>query len=185
MNAMQAHLAKNQLEEAGIRCVLADEVMVSMYWHLSNAMGGIKLQVAEEDLERAAGVLDALEQKRRDGDADDDQSAASERQAQAADDEPLAESKVGDPDDEEEPRLNEREQNVERAYRATLVGFMLLPVQFYATWLLLSVWQADDPIRPALRRKLRWAIALNIPLVLLATVVVLVVMRFHLDEMVG
>ena len=42
-NAMEARLYQQQLEAVGIRCVIADEHAVSMFWHLSGAIGGIKL----------------------------------------------------------------------------------------------------------------------------------------------
>lgn len=43
-----AHLAKNALDEAGIQATVADASLVSMDWLLSNAIGGIKVQVWDE-----------------------------------------------------------------------------------------------------------------------------------------
>ena len=43
----EAHLAKGLLEANGLAAFLADELTVGVAWHLSNAVGGIKLQVAE------------------------------------------------------------------------------------------------------------------------------------------
>lgn len=175
-NAMQAHLAKNHLEAAGIHSVLPDEHSVSNLWHLSGAIGGIKLQVAESDLERAEAVLDALENHRSDAasvsvdvDADDDD----------AEDEPKPEQKPPDKEDaeDEESKLNPREQNAERAYPAALIGMVFPPLQFYATWLLLSVWQEDTPLRPAVQRQPKWAILFNLPLVLVAFGLVAIYLR--------
>jgi hypothetical protein len=56
--AAKAELARNVLEAAGIPAVLADAEIVAMDWLISNAVGGIKVQVREEDAERAAAVLD-------------------------------------------------------------------------------------------------------------------------------
>ncbi len=56
--AGQAHIAKNALEAVGIKSVLADEQTVAMDWLLSNAIGGIKVQVLEEDAERAVAALE-------------------------------------------------------------------------------------------------------------------------------
>ncbi|WP_425617042.1 DUF2007 domain-containing protein [Anatilimnocola sp. NA78] len=176
-NAMQAHLVKNQLEAAGIRCVLADEYATTMVWHLTNAIGGIKLQVAEEDFERAAEALDAVEQQLQHGDEEDAPATATHARDEDADDQAAAEPKPGTDEDDSEPTLNAREQDAERAYRAALFGFMFPPLQFYATWLLLSVWQADDPIRPAVRRKLYWAIGFNVPMFFLAAAATLIWLR--------
>jgi hypothetical protein len=54
----QALLAKGKLEWAGIECWLADGNLVRMDWLLSNAIGGIRLQVRQPDLESARAVLD-------------------------------------------------------------------------------------------------------------------------------
>jgi hypothetical protein len=53
----EALLAKGKLESAGIECVLADGNLVRMDWLLSNAIGGIRLQVHEQELESARAVL--------------------------------------------------------------------------------------------------------------------------------
>ena len=53
----EALLAKGKLESAGIHSVLADGNLVRMDWLLSNAIGGIRLQVEPQDLESARAVL--------------------------------------------------------------------------------------------------------------------------------
>jgi hypothetical protein len=53
----EAHALRMRLEEAGIRVFLADEFTVTMDWLLSNAIGGIKVQVSEHDLERVREIL--------------------------------------------------------------------------------------------------------------------------------
>ena len=54
----EALLAKGKLESAGIACVLADGNLVRMDWLLSNAVGGIRLQVHQQDAESARALLD-------------------------------------------------------------------------------------------------------------------------------
>lgn len=54
---MDAHMAKGQLQEAGIQCWLKDENSVTINPFLTNALGGIKLMVAEEDIEAAEEIL--------------------------------------------------------------------------------------------------------------------------------
>lgn len=179
-NAMQATLAKNYLEAAGIRCSLADEYSVSNLWHLSNAIGGIKLQVAEEDLERASDLLDEVENQHR---SQSEPTSETEPPVDEIAKEPAQpEPKPGVDDEDDEPPLNVREENAERAYRAVLVGYMIIPLQLYATWVLLDVWQSDLPIRPTVRRKLYWAIALHIPMVLVALLVIYFISRGMMDS---
>jgi len=54
----EALLAKGMLESAGIKCILADGNLVRMDWLLSNAIGGIRLQVDHQELEAARAILD-------------------------------------------------------------------------------------------------------------------------------
>lgn len=68
-NYITAHIVKAHLEAEGIRCYLKDENTIVMQWVWSNALGGIKLQVAQEDKEQAETLL-----------ADTEQAAAQERE---------------------------------------------------------------------------------------------------------
>jgi len=54
----EALLAKGKLELAGIECLLADGNLVRMDSLLSNAIGSIRLQVRQQDLESARALLD-------------------------------------------------------------------------------------------------------------------------------
>lgn len=54
----EALLAKGSLESAGIETFLLDDNVVRLDWFWSNLMGGIKLQVNQEDAEAANGILD-------------------------------------------------------------------------------------------------------------------------------
>ncbi len=53
----EALMARSVLESAGISCFLRDENTIRMEWLWSNLMGGIRLQVAEADVEAAEAVL--------------------------------------------------------------------------------------------------------------------------------
>jgi XTP/dITP diphosphohydrolase len=52
-----AQIALSKLESAGITCELADDEMVRMDWFYSNLIGGIRLQVAEDEVEEALTLL--------------------------------------------------------------------------------------------------------------------------------
>lgn len=53
----EAFVARAVLEQAGIECFLRDENTVRMDWTLSNAIGGMRLQVATKDEAAADEVL--------------------------------------------------------------------------------------------------------------------------------
>ena len=52
-----AFVEKSVLEDAGIECFLQDDNVVRMDWLWSNAMGGIKLVVRQNDAEEAEKLL--------------------------------------------------------------------------------------------------------------------------------
>ena len=64
-NYIDANLLLGQLESEGIRCWLKGENTVTIDPILSNAIGGIKLMVLEEDMEKAIELYKLIEQKRR------------------------------------------------------------------------------------------------------------------------
>jgi len=56
-NYIPAHIALGRLKEEYINCYLQDEYSVTIDPFLSNAIGGIKLMVAETQAERAREIL--------------------------------------------------------------------------------------------------------------------------------
>ena len=56
-NYIHAHIALGRLKEEYINCYLQDEYSVTIDPFLSNAIGGIKLMVAEAQAERAKDIL--------------------------------------------------------------------------------------------------------------------------------
>ncbi len=57
---IEASIVRSHLEAEGIRAFVADEATVGMAWHLGTAVGGVKVQLAEDDVERAVCVIEAL-----------------------------------------------------------------------------------------------------------------------------
>lgn len=52
-----AYLAASMLEGNGVPATVRDAEMVSLNWTFSNAIGGVKVDVADEDLEQARELL--------------------------------------------------------------------------------------------------------------------------------
>lgn len=55
----EAHLFRLRLEAADIPAYVADEHFVQMYWLYSNVIGGVRVQIADEDVEPAREFLAA------------------------------------------------------------------------------------------------------------------------------
>ena len=53
-----AFLAKSKLEGSGIEAFIPDENLASLNWLYTGAMGGVRLEVSEEDKDRAIEILD-------------------------------------------------------------------------------------------------------------------------------
>jgi len=53
----EALVAKSKLDSDGVLCFLADFEIVRLDWFWSNAVGGVKVQVADDDAEHALALL--------------------------------------------------------------------------------------------------------------------------------
>lgn len=53
----EAHVARALLESEGIPAFLGSEHIVAVWWPMSCAFGGVRLQVRREDVEQARAVL--------------------------------------------------------------------------------------------------------------------------------
>src|SRR5262245_59303675 len=105
-NLVAADMAKNMLIARGIDAVIEDAETAAMFWHLSNAIGGIKLRARTEDAERARDALDGFDGVRPI--AEDDAIAATPATAKQ-----LAAQEVPEPFDEETPT----DKTLDRAFR--------------------------------------------------------------------
>ena len=61
-NYIPAHIALGRLKEEFINCYLQDEYSVTIDPFLSNAIGGIKLMVAETQADRALEILNSSQE---------------------------------------------------------------------------------------------------------------------------
>lgn len=53
----EAQIARALLDSEGIDAFIADEQTINMQWLYSDALGGVRLQVAQEDVMRAQRIL--------------------------------------------------------------------------------------------------------------------------------
>jgi hypothetical protein len=64
-NYIEANIVMGRLEEEGIECWLQDENMVTTAPFLGNAVGGIKLMVAEKDFARTIELLKEFDKEKK------------------------------------------------------------------------------------------------------------------------
>lgn len=173
--AGQAHVARNALEAAGIKSVITDEAVVSMDWFLSNAVGGIKVQVLEEDAERA---LAALNQALGEEEPLDDEAMAAEAEAAGReDDEDAAPTAPSEPQHltkpwdakppepvaapappEKEGAPSERDEYARRFFFTAFFSLALWPLWFYAVYLLFNAAFGEGPISSRAKRRLGFGV---------------------------
>lgn len=137
-NSLEANLAKNALEAKGIRCALNDEGMVNMAWHMSNAVGGIKLLVNESDIFSARTIL-------RDRDLFPEERAVERSTLEE------------EMDPQEELHLW-----VDRVFRAAIIGVAAFPIQFYVSAILYCIYHSPVKPQQGYRAKLGLAILINL-----------------------
>jgi len=162
--AGQAHIAKNALEAAGIKSVLADEQTVAMDWLLSNAIGGIKVQVLEEDAERAVSALEESLGSDEPVDEETMTAEAEDAEKEGIDEppEPIAPpsdalpSPTG-PDTEEGAagKPSERDEYARRFLLAAFFGLVVPLLWFYAIYLFLNAAFGEGTLSPANRNRVR------------------------------
>jgi len=60
IGAWEAHLARAKLESEGIYSLVLDDQTASINWIYSSSLAGVRLQVREEDSERALHLLEEI-----------------------------------------------------------------------------------------------------------------------------
>jgi Putative prokaryotic signal transducing protein len=130
----EAVVARGALEQEGIETFLANEHLVTIAWHFSQATGGVRLSVPAHDAERARKIL----------------AAGASMLA------PVPEERPADTDgaDEEDTRLGPADALIERAWKSSLVGFLAVPPVFHlwALWLLRRAYREGGPRTPRARK---------------------------------
>jgi hypothetical protein len=159
-----ASLAKNCLEDAGIPAFLADVETVSTAWQLSNALGGIKLQVIGPDAARASGLLQEQLHHSTSEDTELAQEAVATKPVLGDSDDDLP---LEDEEDEPEPEPTNREKSAERAFRGAVYGLLFFPLEFYASYLLLLILFSSEALAGRARRRAYIAAAINTPYMLI------------------
>lgn len=153
----KARLAQNALEAAGIKAAVADETTVAMDWLLGAAVGWVKVQVLEEDADRAVAVLEeAL------GPSDPVDAKALAAEAEAAEPEEGSEPPPApvQRDDEAEPPPSERDEYARRFFLAAIFGLAVPLLWFYAVYLFLNAAFGEGPLSERGRGKLRIGVLL-------------------------
>jgi hypothetical protein len=142
----EAGIAQGILESAGIESLLDNEATVGMLWHMSNAVGGLRVRVKRSELESARMLLskEALDARL----LLEDGTGASAPTREKDDDEPM-ETPV--------------EAMVRRALVASLLGFFV-PIVFHlwSLTLLLQVPFAKGRLAGRYRRRFVAALALTL-----------------------
>jgi len=145
---VEADLVRNALAEEGIESYLEGEWTAGMLWHLSNAIGGVKLQVAAADVARAKAILTEIEPEGK----------------LPADDEEAP------PTEEEVSPTSRGDATAARAWRAAVIGLFVCPpfLQVYSLFVLTSLAWAGLPLSDRGKRSFYLALAIDVVVVAVA-----------------
>ncbi|MBW4563207.1 MAG: DUF2007 domain-containing protein [Mojavia pulchra JT2-VF2] len=150
-NSIEANLAKQLLDAEGIRSYLANESTVDLAWHLTVAVGWIKLQVHESDAALAKSILES-------GNLDN--------QPVSEADESTAEQLFLQEDEDNIVKVSSADKTADRAFRSAVIGLILifLPFQLYSLWLLVRLLVSR---RRRISQNRRWKVIVGLLLNLL------------------
>ncbi len=141
-DSVSASLVMNRLNHAGLPAVVSREHMVTWFWYLSNAVGGIGVLVNSKDAEAARCLIEQHEHLTTADAAAAE--AGSEGETETA---TGSSAESGQEPLDDEPLPTERERNAERAARGAVLGIVFLPLQLYAIYLLLfRVFASDEDL---------------------------------------
>ncbi len=145
-NSVEASLTQEILKTQGIESWFQDDATVNLAWHLTIAVGGIKLFVREQDEQLARTILDEY------------QASLNEETSQNND---LTPEVV----EESHLELTSTDKILRRALRVAVVGLIFLPLQLYSLWLLLTLFWKGLP--KTQRQRLTFIITLGLDLAVL------------------
>lgn len=144
----EAKLAKNRLEFAGIHAYLADETTPATALHLTDPLGGIKLQVAEQDADDALAILEQQTPRLSEEEKTGFATAAT------------LEKLAPEPEEIEEP-ATPREKLAEKTLRTAVFGFLFFPILFYSFYLMCQVAFSPERLAGKPRRQFKFAVLIN------------------------
>ncbi len=157
---VDAHLARSRIEGEGIETILLDENTVHTLWHMNTAFGGIKLQVYEEDGQRAVAILSNNQVGR-----------ASQGGLPA----------VAYDDDTKEEEKTSADKKLDRAYRAAIYGLIAFPIQLFSLWYLGALIFTDKHFSRKHWRGVLITFVLDLPGIAATILVVTLIVR-HIIE---
>ncbi|BDA66657.1 hypothetical protein CAL7716_008230 [Calothrix sp. PCC 7716] len=158
-NSVEASLAKQLLEAEGIPAFLMDDDTASMAWHLTIALGWIKLKVLQSDADNAIDILTAVEFINPDTEAP----STDENTPQAETSRRRSSTKT------------KSDKILDDAFNAAIIGLFIFPLcimQLYSLWLLVFLLFTGWKI--SANRQLKAAITLLLNLLMIAVTWMLV-----------
>jgi hypothetical protein len=172
--ANQARILLNYLASEGIRGWLSNETIVTNDWLLGNAVGNVRLQVANVDVEEALRLLEDKPPIDADELSEIALNAETEKPSGPLFDfiypdgyeESLDQSETDldfDEADETKQDLTHKEILVDRAFRASILFLAFSFLSPILTWMLIDIYSSREVISPRHQRRLFWATLLHIP----------------------
>jgi hypothetical protein len=165
----EAHLAKNLLESEGVKCFLADEASVDTLWYVGSALGGVKLMVPQDQVERAERILDHEDAPPETSAQATEQPPQAETETRITSDKPDGEffpapdEAAGEAErgDDAELEVSPGEVMATRAFRSSIFGIAFVPFTLYSLWILFNVFRWDGELTDSGRRKVFWSSLIN------------------------
>jgi hypothetical protein len=147
-NPNEAQLARALIEAEGVQVVLMGYEAISSDWLLSNAIGGVQLQVPQAQVDYAVNILEdsgpfgrrSLVSATGEGGLDDGLEEGPEDSSEVV--------------EEDQTQPTAKEESIDRFIKTSILSWIFFPLSLYALWLFLSVLTNPDPVGEKYTRKL-------------------------------
>jgi hypothetical protein len=149
--AEEAYVFRNLLEAGGVPAFVAEDATVTWFWYFGTALGGVKVQVAEEDVELARQLL--AEEPASTGDLTAQTAgSSSDLSEECAGEGDLLQAAAGDDDF---PPEKPGDVLANRAFRAALFGIVACPplLLLYSLAVLLRLGLSEHEVSQSQRWK--------------------------------
>lgn len=159
-NPNEAQLAKALIEVEGIQVVLMGYEAISTDWLLNNAIGGVQLQVPQDQVKKAVSILEDSGPfgRRSLTESSGERIPVEDEDNHNSDD--IVETTKGQ---DRHPNAAPIEKSIERFANTSVLCWLFFPLSLYAIWLMLCILFRSGDIDAYFKRKFFGAVAICMP----------------------
>jgi len=163
-NPNEAQLAKALIEAEGIQVVLMGYEAISTDWLLTNAIGGVQLQVPQDQVKKAAAILEDSGPFGRRSLTESSGERMPQEEEEEEEEEHDSDGLLGTTKGQSKhPTTETIEESIERFANTSVLCWLFFPLSLYAVWQLLCILFRSGEIDAYFKRKFFGAMVICMP----------------------